>query len=65
MENNNQQETKKVERFKEYYHKTLKYRLYAIIAFILGAISMKVSLTAALLVFVALFVVPAIIHDKK
>lgn len=62
---NNYQETKKVTKFKEYYHKILKYRLYAIIAFILGAFSMKVSLMAALLVFIAMFFVPVIIHEKK
>lgn len=65
MENTNTPEVKKVNKIKEYYHRVVKYRLYGIVAFILGALSMRYGFEAVILVAAAMFVVPAIIANQK
>lgn len=54
----------RTEQMVEYYHEVLKYRLYAIAAFAIGAASMMISKEATILAFLSLFMVPSLLRKR-
>lgn len=62
--NNREQKELKRAMWRAYYNTTLKHKIYAVMAFALGAVSMSISLTTALLVFIAMFIIPGILNKR-
>ena len=66
MERNESKEQREIRRaeWRAYYNTNLRYKLYAAVAFALGAVAMDVSMTTALLVFIALFIIPGLLGRR-